>query len=68
MVMNQRRVTTIDEDALRRERRGGRLARSCDAVPAGRAPAEWQPDVGMQRFVGGRDETGLGRSVAKDLT
>jgi cytosine/adenosine deaminase-related metal-dependent hydrolase len=64
MVMNKRRVTTIDEDALRREVEGlmRHFIADYDAVVASRAHAlpylraahrrMWQPDVGMQRFVG----------------
>jgi 5-methylthioadenosine/S-adenosylhomocysteine deaminase len=64
MVMKERRVTTIDEDALRREVEGlmRHFIADYDAVVASRAHAlpylraahrrMWEPDVGMQRFVG----------------
>jgi cytosine/adenosine deaminase-related metal-dependent hydrolase len=64
MVMNERRVTTIDETALRREVESlmRHFIADYDAVVASRAHAlpylraahrrMWEPDVGMQRFVG----------------
>ena len=81
MVMKERRVTTIDEDALRREveepdaalhrrlRRGGRLARPRAAVSPGRAPA----DVGARSghaavYRADAVERGSGGRFAKDLT
>ena len=64
MVMKERRVTTIDEEALRREVEGlmRHFIADYDAVVASRARAlpylraahrrMWEPDLGMQRFVG----------------
>ena len=64
MVMRERRVMTIDEEALRREVEGlmRHFIADYDAVVASRARAlpylraahrrMWEPDLGMQRFVG----------------
>jgi 5-methylthioadenosine/S-adenosylhomocysteine deaminase len=64
MVMKERRVTTIDEAALRREVESlmRHFIADYDAVVAARAHAlpylraahrrMWEPDLGMQRFVG----------------
>jgi cytosine/adenosine deaminase-related metal-dependent hydrolase len=63
MVMKDRRVTTIDEDALRREVESlmKHFIADYDAVVKSRARAlpymleahrrMWQPDVGMNRFI-----------------
>jgi cytosine/adenosine deaminase-related metal-dependent hydrolase len=63
LVMKQRRVTTIDEDALRREVEGlmRHFITDYEAVVKSRARAlpymieahrrMWEPDVGMKRFI-----------------